>query len=1114
MKPADQSPSSVPENQAIKFMLSRFVLTMGAFLSVVLFGLIAVPNLGLNLYPNLSIPTLAITTTYPGSTPSDMDRRVSRIIEDNLGTLAGVTDISSSSGAGFSQVTVNFRNGTNIDAAANELSGRISSLRGELPTGANAPIVEKFDLAAQPVIQIAVSGPQGLRVTREWADRTLKPLLERVPGVSAVGTFGAPKREVQVRLDPDQLSLYGLSATQITSAIQAEAVELPAGNIDSGGRKVGVTTRNLPNSVSDLEAIRIDAARGLRVSDVAAVVDTEGDVVSFNRVNGSPVVLLTVRKSSTANTVSVVRGVRAALEGIDAPAGYKLEPIGDGATYIQHSVEDTVKEGVLVAVAVAIVCLMALGKVNTAFAVILAIPISLAAAPLVFSLLGFSLNIITLLALIVAMGIVVDDSIVVAENVERYIHLGYSRTRAVLVGASEIFSAVSAATWSLLAVLLPISFLPGIVGQFFKEFGLGLAAAIFFSWLEAIFFLTVRMAYTPDIAPKTWRASFASWLEWRVSWTWAWRVTRSVLGIVGLLGYGAALFVLSPWALLALLAYPLVLALGRHGLVGAFNLFNSAVNSLFQVTSRFLEGLRVRYERSLTRALRFSPVILIAALLFLASGALALSSISFAFQTASDDSLANVELRLPPGTNLATTDALTKRLERYLRAQPQIKTVSATVGAGDSSFASLNLELTPPKDRERVFDLTPRWREKIAQLLRDRPEADVRVTAGNGGGGGAETATITLTARTQELLEARSPAVIQAARGDADVIGVKSSLGQTAPERVFVPQRSALERTGLSSTEVAANLREALEGSRAGDLRDVVTFESVPIRVRVDARRVEDTQALLSLPVYAPALSASLPLSALGDFALREAPTTISRANKAYSQTLSLTLKPTANAREITARLSAKLTERGVLGGDVSFGSAGSASEAALLDDLLRFAPIAIGLAIILNYLVLGAQFNSFRYPLYLLAPVPLAIVGGLWALAILGVGFDVIGVLGMVVLIGLSTKNAILLLDFVVERAKHSPLADALVESAGLRLRPIIMTTLTVLVISVPLIIGGGEGGELRRGLGVIILGGLLTTTVLTLYVVPAMFYLLERKRFAVLTTPQTPTAAQSLRA
>jgi hydrophobic/amphiphilic exporter-1 (mainly G- bacteria), HAE1 family len=1088
----------IKNNGAIEFMLKRYVLAIGMFVAVVLFGVVAVPGLGVNLYPTLSIPVLAITTTYPGGTPLDMDRRVSKIIEDNISTLAGVTDISSTSGAGFSQVIINFRNGTNIDSAANELAGRVSSLRGELPSAANAPVIEKFDLGATPVLQIAVSSPKGLQAARTWADKNLKPVLERVSGVSAVQVLGAPKREVQVRLEPSKLESYGLSAAQISAAIQTQSLELPAGTLDSNGRRVGITTRNIPQSVQEIEAIQIDATRGLRVLDVASVRDSESKLESYSRVNGQAVVLLSIRKTSVSNTVSVVRDSRAALASVAIPTGFTITTVGDGASYIQHSVDDTVKEGILVAVAVAIICLMALGKVNTAFAVILAIPISLAAAPLLFSIMGFSLNIITLLALIVAMGIVVDDSIVVAENVERYIHMGYSRTEAVLKGASEIFSAVSAATWSLLAVLLPISFLPGIVGQFFREFALGLAAAIFFSWLEAIFFLTVRMAYTPDPEPKSWRGAFATLLEAQASTTWTVSILKNWLGWLGAVAVAIGLFLVSPWAALGVLLYPVLLWILHHVLVFVFNLFVTLSNAMFTATNSVLEWLRVGYERSLRVALRFSPVILVLAVLFLVSGGMAFGLVPFTFQSASDNSIATLQLNLPPGTNLETTNALTRRLERFAAAQPEVKSTTTTV---NSDNASLNLELIPPKERQNLFALVQGWREEVKILFAKNPEAEVRVLAGEEGSTGTGT-TIILNAQSQELLESRHTDVLKAIRADPRVASSRSSLGTSAPERVFIPNSIQLERTGLSNADVANALRESLEGGKAGDMRDQ-SGESIPIQVGLRSETITDTQALLGLPIFAPSLGSSLPIGELGTFELREAPTTISRNNKAYSARISVNFKSTDAASTFTADLEQNLKTKKVLDDQVRFGSGDTGSDTALTGDLVRFAPIAIGLALILNYLVLGAQFNSFRYPIYLLTPVPLAIVGGVWALVLFGIGFDVIGVLGMVVLIGLSTKNAILLLDFVVERTKTMNLAEALISSGGLRLRPIIMTTLTVIVISIPLIIGSGEGAELRRGLGTIIFGGLLTTTILTLYVVPALFYLLENKRFVLKAKP-----------
>jgi hydrophobic/amphiphilic exporter-1 (mainly G- bacteria), HAE1 family len=1097
----------VKTNPAIRFMISRYVLAIGVFLAIVLFGLVAIPNLGLNLYPTLSIPTLAVTTTYSGGTPLDMDRRVSKVIEDNISTLAGVTDISSTSGAGFSQIIINFRNGTNIDSAANELAGRISSLRGDLPSAANAPVIEKFDLAAVPVLQVAVSSPKGLQAAREWADKNLKPVLERVQGVSAVQVLGAPKREVQVQLEPNKLSEYGISSSEVTSAIQNQSLELPAGNLNANGRRVGITTRNIPVTVQDIEAIQVDSSRGLRVLDIASVRDSESKLEAFTRVNGNSVVLLNIRKTSIANTVGVVRGAREALAGVILPSGFQLITVGDTASYIQHSVEDTVKEGVLVAIAVAVICLLALGKVNTAFAVILAIPISLAAAPLLFQIMGFSLNIITLLALIVAMGIVVDDSIVVAENVERYIHMGHSRLEAVLRGASEIFSAVSAATWSLLAVLLPISFLPGIVGQFFREFALGLAAAIFFSWLEAIFFLTVRMVYTPDPEPKSWKQSFKSFLEVRVSTNWTISFLRNWLAWLGAVALAVGLYSINPWLTFAVLLYPILIWLARHLLLFLFNIFTSLVNALFVTTNGLLEKLRAGYERSLRVALRFSPVVLLIALLFLGSGMIAFSQVPFTFQSASDNSAATIQLNLPAGSNLETSNVLTRRLERFAQQQPEIKNIITTV---NNDNATLSLELKPLDERPSVFVLVETWRKLIKTLFRTNPEAEIRVLAGDESSTGTST-TIVLNAPSQELLEQRHNAVLQAIRNDPRVASARSSLGDSAPERVFIPDPIQLERTGLSANDVANYLREALEGNRAGDMRDQ-SGESIPIRVALRSESLSDTQALLGLPMFASSLNSSLPIGELGRFELREAPTTINRNNKAYSARINVNFKSNSSAAStFTTEIESKLKTQKILDDRVRFSNGESGSDAALTGDLVKFAPIAIGLALILNYLVLGAQFNSFRYPIYLLTPVPLAIVGGVWALVVFGVGFDVIGVLGMVVLIGLSTKNAILLLDFVVERAKTMTLSEALISSGGLRLRPILMTTLTVLVISIPLIIGGGEGSELRKGLGIIILGGLLTTTVLTLYVVPALFSIMEGKRFRQ-QKPQISSSIQTV--
>jgi hydrophobic/amphiphilic exporter-1 (mainly G- bacteria), HAE1 family len=525
-------------NPAIRFVVSRYVLTMGVFIAIVLVGFATTFGLGVNLLPTLSIPVVSVSTTYPGGTPSDLDRQVTRPIEDALATIPGVTSIQSSSGAGFSSVVINFRPGSNQDSALAEVNQRLAEVRGELPSSATAPVAQKFDPNASSVLSVAIGGADGLRDLREWANRVAKPALENAPGVAAVTLSGAPERRVEITLEPSRLAAHNLSAAQVALTLQNSNLELPAGELRDGDRQVTFSTRTTPRSLRELEELRL--APGVRVADVAVVRDTEARATSIRRLNGQPVLTLDVRKLSSANTVSVSEAARAVVSGLDLPNGYTATVINDTGPYISHSVSDTVKEGVLVAVAVAVICLLALGKINTSIAVILAIPISLAAAPIVLQAIGGSFNIISLIALIVAMGIVVDDSIVVAENVDRYRKMGYSPTESVLKGASEIFSAVSAATWSLLAVLLPISFLPGIIGQVFREFGLTLAAAIFFSWLEAIFFLTVRMAYTPDPISPTWADAARVALSMRSSLQWTLETVRKPIGWLALaLAFGA-----------------------------------------------------------------------------------------------------------------------------------------------------------------------------------------------------------------------------------------------------------------------------------------------------------------------------------------------------------------------------------------------------------------------------------------------------------------------------------------------------------------------------------------------------------------------------------------------
>ncbi|GMA14787.1 efflux RND transporter permease subunit [Deinococcus metallilatus] len=1124
--PRGKLPDGTPEpavHPAVRFSVRNYVFSIGIFVMAVLFGLIAATRLGVELLPNFEVPVLAVSTSYPGATPDQVDREVSRRIEDAVSTLGGVVDINTTSVSGQSAVVITFADKTNIDSAANSVSQAVAAIRATLPEGADAPVVQKFDPNATPILTLALlGGPAHAADVTTYAEDTLVPRLERVPGVADVSVSGGPERQIQVLLDPARLQTYNLAPGRVTAAIQASALDVPAGSLTQGGNTVAFSTRNTPTSLSDVERIVVDPASGLRVADVASVRDTTARATSYARVNGQPAVLLNVRKASGTNSVAVADAVRQAMEAQALPAGYQLTLASDTTRETRSTVHDTFREFLLAIAAVGVIVLLFLGRLNTVFAVILAIPISISAAPLLYSLLGFSFNIVSLLAIIVAIGIVVDDSIVVAENVQRYRDMGYSLLRSVLLGGSEVFSAVTAASFSLLAVLIPLSFMPGILGQFFSQFGLGLAAAIVMSWLESLLFLTVRMAYTRDPEPLGWGQVPGVLTRLPRFFREALAGVRTLPGLLLLALAGAAGWLAldratalptPAVAVLAVLLAPVLLTLVRYVLTVLLALLEALTGTLHGFTDRAVMGTARAYARSVGAALRRPWVVMLIAGLFLLSVPLAMRGVGFSFVPKSDSGILTVDVELPAGTDLARTNALTARVEADLLRRPEVSLVQTSVGAGgvlggtNANTANLTVTLVDKAQRPGIETLTARYARDLSKIAGAVPGAEVRVATEQTGPGGRYDLSLALTAPNQARLTESNRAVLRLLAADPNIRTVESSLSATRQERTFVPDPSRLAGSGLSASDVAQALRTYNDGTVGGTLRD--GDRSVDIVVRLDPAQVQGEQSLLSQTVYSPSLGANIPLAQLGNFQLRQAPATLSRLNKAYTATLNINLKGGVNPFAYQQTIIEKVRQAGLLTGNVTLGNASAFGSSGLTGDLVFYGPIVLVLAVLLTYLVLGSQFNSFRYPVYLLLPIPLAIVGALWTLHLFRVNLDVITVLGMVILLGLSTKNSILYLEFVTERMRSLPLRAALIEAAELRFRPILMTTLTVLVISLPLVFGQGSGAEFRRGLGIVILGGVITSTLLTFYVVPSVFYQFERRRQRPPQPEEAPTLA-----
>ncbi len=526
-------------------------------------------------------------------------------------------------------------------------------------------------------------------------------------------------------------------------------------------------------------------------------------------------------------------------------------------------------------------------------------------------------------------------------------------------------------------------------------------------------------------------------------------------------------------------------------------------------TERSLEWVRDRYARSLAGVLRASVWVLLGsagAMVFVA--VLIGPHIQFNFVPNTDAGVLQINVRNPPGTPLEVTNDDVGRIEAFLSRQPEVVSVQAVIGSSPNGISgifsgnntgTMIIQLAPISKRPSVFALIPRYRSDILPLFRDQPSSQILVSAGGGFGGAGSILGLSVVSPNFDLLTGRNNKMLQELQKNPWIAAVYSSLSDTSIESDFIPDPSRMKGTGISPAMVASDLQTYASGVQASTV--VTGGLSYPIQVQADPTSLSGVQSLVNLPIYSPLLQTTIQVGQLGSFVLNQAPVTLSRYNRQYTGNFTITMTPDAPPPlTVMDKVSADLRSTGLLDGGMSITTNNRFSQVALARQLLVTGPLTFLLAFFLAYLVMAAQFNSWRYPVYLLLPVPLALIGALIFVYFTGGNLDIFGVLGMLMLIGLSAKNAILYLDFVVQRLGKMPFVQALTESARLRFRPIVMTTLTILVISFPLILGKGEGSEFGKRMGIVMLGGILVSAVLTFFVVPSAFFLFERKRVALM--------------
>jgi multidrug efflux pump len=991
-------------------------------LAIILLGVIGFSQLPVREYPDVDPPIVSITTFYRGASPSVVETEITNVLEEQLATLEDVKTLTSSSIEQGSVVTVEFELKRDVDEAANDVRDKVSRIRGRLPREAEDPIVSRVDANAQPIIWIAlVSDQHSTLEISDVADRVLKERLQRIPGVGAV-FIGAERRyAMRVWIDPLRLASHGLTPQEVERAIRAENVEVPGGRVEGTQREFAVRTRGELTTPKEFAAIIVARSPGgeVRLGDVAEVTLGAEDERSAARFNGQPAVGLGIVKQSKASTLDVGREVRKALPALAAllPAGMRLEVAYDSSTFIQASVNEVAQTILIAILLVVLVVLAFLKSLRATLIPVVAIPISIVGTFAVAYFLGYTVNILTLLALVLAIGIVVDDAIVMLENIVRHLEMGKGKLQAAYDGAKEIGFAVLATTIALVAVFVPVSFLSGTVGTLFREFGIMVAVAVAISGF-------VALTLSPMLCSK---------------------ILRPIHGGGG-------------W------------------------------------TARSFDAFFAWIDRTYTRILRASVrhrAVTLTVSLLLVLGVVGIFRILPRELVPTEDrGVAFGIVLAPEGSTLDYTDGYMRQIEARLLPLPERQALFTATGLGfggpgrvTNGFVFLNLK--PRKEREKsqqqiVQELFPQMLSipGVLAFLINPPSL--------GGRFSSSPVSYVLQADSYDELARATGIMMQKASQLGYLINLDSDLRLNKPQLDVSIDRDRASALGVSVDDIGSTLETLLGGRAVSEFKRGTKQYDVITQVRPAGRSTPE----IIQQIYVRGTGGLIQLANVLRVEETVAPKELNHYNRVRSATLSANLAPGVDLetalRDLDRIAAADLPpgiKHELAGQSLEFRSSSSK-----LFFLFLFAVVFI-------YLVLSAQFESFVHPVTILLTVPLALVGAIVSLFMFKQSLNIFSQIGLIMLIGLVTKNAILIVEYSNQlRRRGLSVSEAVIEASRIRLRPILMTSFSTIFGILPIAIGLGEGAESRRPLGIAVVGGMFFSTFLTLLVVPVVYTLLAR--------------------
>ena len=976
-------------------------------------GFVSYGSLAVNDMPDADLPYVSVSITESGATPQEIENKVTKQVEDAIQQISGVQNIDSTIGSGYSQTVIEFDLSKDVDIAAQEVRDKISGIRGDLPTDIFEPVISKFDMSAQPIISIAVYGSDDNKVMSDFVDNVLKKKLYTISGIGSIDVSGNDTREIHIKLDNDKLLEYGLTSSVVVNSITNDNVDGSTGKIKTEDNQISITTNSKIEKVEDFKNILVTSVNGseIRLKDIATIEDGIEERTSESYYQGNSAIGIKIIKQSGSNTVEVAKGIKEVLKEVNnsLPDGVHVEIVSDNSKSIEDSVDDvmkTIKEGCILAV---IIVFLFLNEWRSTLISALSLPISIITTFICMKLMKFSLNTMSLMALSLAVGLLIDDAIVVIENIVRHLHMGKRPMEAAKEATSEIGFAVIATTCAVIAVFLPIAMVEGILGKYFIEFAL----TIVFSMAVSLF---VSFTLVPMMAARLLSSSE--------------KENKTFIG---------------------------------KFFVG----FNKAFDAFSEKYSQLLSFL-------LNKKL---IVLIVCGILFAFSISIA-NLLGFVMMPSTDQGTVSVSATFDSGITLDMASKKTKQIEEIVNKHPEVEYVFSTVKK-DSATVSITLV-----DKNQRSETSRELASKMSEELKQLSGMEVYATASSMMGSSKDVKYVIIGEEREKVQEFAEKMKTQIA-SDPEAKDVATNTKAGTPEMKITVDRDKAADLGVNPSNVATILNTLFNGST------VTKYDGgqdrYDVKVMIQDSQSENITDLDQIYV-SDSKNRLIPLSQVTKKVIGITSSTLYRHNKQAKVELACNVDSTSTGTFENSH-KAKIIEQLPDGIQLNLGGITGSLQKAMQSLILCSC-----LSIVFLYLVMAAQFESFIEPIAIMFALPLAMIGAIVGLFVCGSQLSMMALIGVVMLMGLVSKNGILLIDAAKERVQEGvPIKEALVQAGLVRIRPIIMTTLAMIFGMVPTAIATGAGTEMRKPMAQAIIGGLITSTILTLFVVPIVYLLLD---------------------